>query len=471
MKAPVKIPKAPGGLPLLGHALPLLRNPLAFLRTLPARGEVVQIRLGPMKVVMVCDPELTRQILVDDRTFDKGGPMFDRLREHLGDGLATCPHSRHRRQRRLTQPAFHPSRFPAYARTMTQQITRATAKWRHGQVLDVQDEMMALTMRTALETMFSDALPEQAVQEAIADISTMFEGSYRRAVTPPMISRVPTPGNRSYFQARNRLRQTLGEVIAQRRATNTDHGDLLSVLLTTEDTDGHTGGLTDSGLTDAEVSDQVVTFFAAAAETTASALTWALYFLAQEPDIAERVHAEADTALAGFSASHEHLPQLQLTSRVVTEALRLYPPSWMLTRTVTTDTILGGYSMPAGTTVAFSSYLIHRRADLYKEPERFDPDRWDLRHPQPPRHAYIAFGAGARKCIGDQFGLTEAVLALATITAHWRLELLAGRSDHPIVGLTLRGPKNLRMRLSSARPRAGEGPRPRGVEDETPCNR
>ena len=158
LTGPGAIPAAPGGWPLLGHVVPLLTAPLAFVNSLPSLGDLVQIRLGPMKAVVVCDPELTRQVLVHDQVFDKGGPMYERARELVGDGLGTCPHSRHRRQRRLTQPAFHHARLPAYARTMTEQINTVTGGWRDGQVLDVLAEMQALTTRVMLATMFSTSL-------------------------------------------------------------------------------------------------------------------------------------------------------------------------------------------------------------------------------------------------------------------------------------------------------------------------
>lgn len=136
MNATRMIPRARGALPLLGHVMPLLRDPLRFLTSLPAQGDLVRIRIGPVTAIVICDPELTRQVLLDDRTFDKGGPIFDRLREVLGNGLVTCPHSMHRRQRRLVQPTFHQTRLPGYAQTMTEEISAVAESWRDGHVID-----------------------------------------------------------------------------------------------------------------------------------------------------------------------------------------------------------------------------------------------------------------------------------------------------------------------------------------------
>lgn len=447
MKTTHSVSRAPGALPLLGHTMVLLRDPLRFLTSLPAHGDLVRIRLGPVDAAVVCDPGLTRQVLLDDRTFDKGGLLFDRLREVLGDGLGTCPHSRHRRQRRLMQPAFHPNRLPGYAQAMTVQIGETIGQWRDGAVVDVMAEMMPLAMRTTAEALFSGALHHRASRDTLDDIAVVFRGTYRRTVLPPWLNRLPTPANRRYHQARSRLRETLGSVVvAARRADGADHGDLLSALLAARDADSGDASRDHHSLTDTELQDQAVSLLLAGTETTPTTLAWALHLLAHHPDIEDRLHAEVDTVLAGAPARFADLPQLELTRRVITETLRLYPPAWLLTRTVTTGSRLGGHRLSAGTTLVLSPYLLQRRSDLYDHPERFDPDRWDtLHHSPPPRHAFIPFGAGARKCIGDQFGTTNAVLALATITALWRLEPLPHRTVRPSVSTSLI-PHGLRLR-------------------------
>ncbi|GHC46421.1 cytochrome P450 [Streptomyces flavofungini] len=437
------VPLAPKARPLVGHLVPLLRNPLEFLNSLPAHGDLVRIRLGPFTLVAICDPELTRRALVDDRVFDKGGPIFDRVREVVGDdGLASCPYSAHRRLRRLAQPAFHPARFPDYAKAMSPCIEDVADSWRAGQVLDVPTEMMTITSKVTAATLFSGALPAGELGPVLKDVKTFFDGFYQRMFMVPPLDRLPTPGNRSHVRACARLRDAFDQIIAQRRAEGVDHDDLLSALIMAHDAegDGH-------GMTDAEISDTIVTFFLAGTETTAALLAWALDLLARHPRIERRLHAEVDTVLNGARATHADLPRLELTHRVITETLRLRPPGWIFTRTVTADTHLGGYRLPAGSSVVYSPYLIHHRPDLYDDPETFDPDRWDPERPQPPRHALLPFAVGARKCIGDTFGMTEAVLALATIAARWRLERLPGQQVRPALGLALR-PRRLLMRAT-----------------------
>jgi cytochrome P450 len=443
------VPRAPGVLPLLGHVVPLLRDPLGFLVSLSACGDVVEVQIGPLfRAVVVCDPELTREVLREDATFDKGGPLFDRAREIAGDGLATCPHSRHRRQRRLAQPAFQHDRLTGYTRAMADEITAVSSGWKDGQVVDVPAEMLRLTMGVGVKTMFASALTPSDLAQAMSDLATVFRGMYRRAVLPPALSRLPSPANRRYQLARGRLRRTVDAIIAERRGSPGDRGDLLSALLAARDPESHG----DEALNDAEVADEVMTFFLGGPESTADVIAWALYLVMRHPPIAERLRAEVDSVLAGAPPGTEHISRLELTGDIITETLRLYPPVWMLSRKATADTQLGGYRIPAGTSLFYSPYALHHDGNLFEAPERFDPDRWHGRATVPPRGAFIPFASGPRKCIGDQFGITMATLSLAAITARWHLEPGPGNRPRPATALTLR-PRGLRIRVS-ARPGA-----------------
>jgi pentalenene oxygenase len=429
-------------LPVVGHALSVLRSPLRFVTSLPAHGDLVRIRLGSIEAIVVCTPELVRQILLNDRVFDKDGPFFDRTREAFGDGLATCPHRLHRRQRRLVQPAFHPARLPGYAQVMTKHIAEVTTSWQDGQVLDVLSAMMTVTARTAVETLFSDALSPAVLGTMLDDFTTILANIYHRVLIPPPLDMLLVVSIRRYDRARVRLRRIISRLITDRRTNGADRGDLLSTLLTARDpAEGE-------GLSDTETVDQVMTFFLAGSETTATALAWAVYLLALHPDVEHRLHAEVDTVLAGAVARFEDLPKLKLTSGVVTETLRMYPPAWMLARTATIDTRLGAHPIPAGSILFYSPYLLHHLPDRYPDPDRFDPDRWtDGHHAPPPREAFIPFAGGARKCIGDTFAITEATLAVATLAARWRLRLLSGRHVHPARAVLLH-PRGLRMRAT-----------------------
>ncbi|MCP3819385.1 cytochrome P450 [Streptomyces sp. A3M-1-3] len=417
---------------------------MGFLASVPDHGDLVQIRLGPLRAVMVCDPELVARVLTDDRTFDKAGGLFERDgRAALGDGLATCPHSRHRRQRRLIQPAFHRSRMPGYAATMAEQADAVCRGWREGQVVDIPGEMKDITMRSLSATLFAGTLTASRAL-SLADLDTIMAGIYRATVTPPWLARLPTPRNRRFRRVSARIHRTLHALIVERRREGIDRGDLLSALLAARDPEGSGAG---RGLTDTEIGDQVVTFFVAGTETSAVTVSWALHLLARHPAVQARVHAEIDAALATAPLGIDALDRLELTGRVIAETLRLYPLPWLCARSVTSDTALGRHLLPAGTTVVYAPYVIHHQSGVYDHPDRFDPDRWDPARPQPPRHSYIPFGGGARKCIGDEFGTIQATLVLATVLAHWRLEHVPGPPIRPTLTI-VPGPGNLRMRAT-----------------------
>jgi cytochrome P450 len=432
---------------LLGHMPKMMRDPLTFFASLSTYGSVVRIRLGPGTAFVVCDPDLVQQVLVDDRLYDKGGPVFESAREVIGNGLASCPHSEHRRQRRLLTPIFHGARNPDYARTMTAEITAMTDAWRDSQVLDVKPEMARLTSNFLMKTMFSEGLAPEVLQQCIEDLTTLLNGTLRRAMAPAALNRLPTPGNRRFEQANVRLRSNLSRVVADRRRDgDTDHGDMMSVLLAAGDptSDDGTGFLTE-----AEIVDQVVTMYGGGVDSTATALAWTFHLLAQHPLIEKQLHAEVDAVLGGGAATDGDLANLPVTGRIIAEVLRLYPPAPMVQRMTSTGATLGGHSIPAGATIICSPYVLHHRGDVYSDPERFDPDRWNNAvHPPPPRNSVIAFGAGARKCIGDRYALTSLTLTLATVAARWSLSPAPRTRVRPTLGITLT-PRGLRMLVTA----------------------
>ncbi|MFF4383841.1 cytochrome P450 [Kitasatospora sp. NPDC001547] len=397
---------APGGLPLLGHAAALLHRPHEFVAGLPAHGDLVRLRLGPLRAYVVCHPELVRRLLADDRTFRPGGPLPDRAREAFGDGLAAFPATAHRH--RPPPPALHHGRLPDHAAPMAEGIADATARWRDGDVIDVPAAMCRLS--TAVTARCLTAAHERA-------------GS-----PPPGADRLTSPGNR-LRRARQDLREFTRRLTADHRAAGTDRHDLPSTPLAAPDEDGRPP----SG---AEVHERLAAFLPAGPESTAATLSWAWTLLAANPAVRMRLHTELDTVLDGRPARLEDLPALPLTARIVSETLRLYPPPWILSRTATTDTELGGHPVPAGATLLYSPYLLHRRADLFPRPDRFDPDRW-LTTARPAPGARTPFGLGAHRSAGDAFGTATAVLAIATIAAHWTIAPTPGRPVRPTRGPSL----------------------------------
>jgi cytochrome P450 len=436
---------------MVGHTLSILRNPFGFLASLSLYGDLVWIHTGRIKMLVVCDPDIAHDVLVNDRIFDKGGILFDRARDVVGNGLITCAYPDHRRQRRLTQPAFHSTRLAGYSSVMTEQIAAVLDTWHNGQVIDVQVEMQKITMAVMLSTMFGTAMNYKMTAEVMEDLTHVLSGIYLRMFLPRPLVKLPLPMNRQFHRANNRLRRAVASVIAtriQESASDVEHHDLLEMLLVATDEDTH-----GEGLSEVEVADQIITFFSAGVETTANTLAWALCQISSSPPIEERLQAEADAILAGRSATYDDLPRLPLARNIVTETLRLQPAVWFMTRQVTADTNLAGHAIPAGTTIVYSPYVIHHSADLYAEPGTFNPDRWNENTPRTSRvrNSFIPFGGGARKCIGDELGTTEAVLALASIAARWQVRSIATTLPESQPGATNR-PKAPRMRLSAREP-------------------
>ncbi|MEU2873698.1 cytochrome P450 [Streptomyces olivoreticuli] len=428
-----RVTAAPRRLPLVGHALLLGRRPLEFLTSLPALGDLVELRIGTKQAFLPCHPELVQKVLLNARVYDTGGPVKEKARPILGNGLITSDWADHRRQRRMVQPAFHPARIAAYAGVMHEECTAHAATWEAGKPVDISDAMQGLTARVTARALFSTEMAPHSVAEIQRSLPVMVEGAYRRAVDPTgLLAKLPLAANREFDAALGRLHALIDGIVGDYRRTGEDRGDLLSALLAARDDED--GGQ----MSDQEVHDQVITLLLAGVETTASALTWAWHLLAAHPEAERRLHAEVDEVLAGRTPTYADVPKLAYTQRVFTETLRLYPPAWMYTRMTTEDTELGGHRLRAGTDILISPYVIHRMPGLFADPEGFDPDRWlPERAKEVTRGSYLPFGAGSRKCIGDVFGMTEATLALAALASRWRLRPVPGVAVRPRAQMSL----------------------------------
>ncbi|GGS82796.1 cytochrome P450 [Streptomyces tanashiensis] len=428
--------RAPGAWPLLGHLPYLATRPLSFLDSLPGHGDVVRVRMGPRTAHVVSHPALVRRVLTDRRSFDRSGVLYEKVRALLGNGLATCPNAEHRDQRRTLQPAFHHSLMDRYAAVMTAETQALTARWRPGAVVDVTEEAFRLTTAVAVRTLFSAGITAQAAEELREALEVLLRGVYTRVVAP-VVDRVPSPARRRYRRALARWRTGVAAIVAAYRAAGVDHGDALSLLLAVRDEHGR-------ALSDAELGDQVATLVLAGAETTSSVLAWALRLLADHPEAAGRLHRELDAVLAGGPVTAADLPRLPYTADVVREVLRLYPPAWAITRTTTRETELAGLPLAPGSTVICCLYLLHRRRELFPDAARFDPDRWAAG--EAPRDAWLPFGLGATKCVGDVFGTVEAGLALAAIASRWHLTPVSPRPPRPVPRIVLSpGPQPMRL--------------------------
>ncbi|HEV2018727.1 MAG TPA: cytochrome P450 [Gemmatimonadaceae bacterium] len=401
-----------------GHMmLQFLRRRLPFMiESAEKYGDIVLFKVGNERVHLFNHPDLIRDVLVtNQKNFVKSRALV-RAKRLLGEGLLTSEGEFHLRQRRLTQPAFHRDRVAAYGRSMVDYAVQASSRWVSAESLDVHDEMMKLTLAIVARTLFSTDVESEAIE--IGDALTISFESFNVATLPfsEILEKLPLPYTRRFEAARARLDATIYRIIEERRSSGRDEGDLLSMLLLTQDTEGDGGGMTN-----AQLRDEAMTIFLAGHETTANALSWTWYLLSRHPDVEARFHREVD-ALGARSPQPEDLPSLPYTRMILAESMRLYPPAWAIGRRALNDFEANGYLIPARSMVLMSQYITHRDPRFYPDPERFDPERW---RPEVaatrPKFSYFPFGGGTRICIGEQFAWMEGILILAAIGRHWRM--------------------------------------------------
>lgn len=447
-----KIPPGPKGSPISGCARELSSNRIGFLCDLQRTyGDVVRFKVWDRTLYLVSDPELIKEVFVTNhKNFTKSRSL--KLARHVfGDGLLTNEGESHKRQRRMMQPAFHMKRIHGYGETMIQYAQRHANIWetenRDGQSIDVSHEMMRLTMAIVAKTLFDSDVESEA--EEIGEALTSIVGLFERTIHPAavLLTLMPTRKNIRFLRSRARIDKTIYRMIAERRASGKDHGDLLSMLLNAQDeADG-------SGMTDKQIHDEAITLFLAGHETTANALTWTWYALSQNPEVEARFHEELDEVLGGELPTPDDLPKLEYTRRVFAESMRMYPPAYIIGRMAIEEFQLGEYTLPARSVLLLSPYVCQHNPALFEDPERFDPDRWEPEK-QRERHkfSYFPFGGGPRTCIGESFAWMEGILLLATIGQRWRMQLSQGHTVAFDPQITLRPKDGLPMTLTRREP-------------------
>ncbi len=426
----------------LSSTLAFQRDPLGFLSTLVHEyGDIVQFRILHLPVVVINHPNFVKQVLQEKyNIYDKNALIFRLVKPIMGTGLLTNVGGESwLRQRRLMQPAFHRQRVANLGKLMTDLTLERLQCWEvpatEGQSINVAEEMMHLTLQIVSRALFNIDISDQTTVFGYAFAET------NRVLTdftlfpfPPLD--FPTPSHLRLWRAVKRMDKIAFGIIQHHRQINEDLGDLLSLLVAASDEE------TGKGMSDQQLRDEVMTILLAGHETSANTLAWAWSLLSLHPDVERQLHFELDSVLAGRVPTTDDLPLLPYTRRVVDETIRLYPPTWQLMRRAREEDVLGGYRIPAGTTLLWSQYLLHRHPAFWHDPERFDPDRFLDEHvAKRDRFAYIPFGCGPRMCIGSSFAITEVQLLLATIAQKYRLVLDSQQHVEPIATLTLR-PKN-----------------------------
>ncbi len=449
----VKRPSGPQGNFLLGSINQFSEDEPAFLlKSVKQYGDLVYFRLAHMHTYLLGHPDLIREVLVTQSDKFEKAPLDKQiLGKFLGNGLLISDGEFHRRQRRLAQPAFHSKRIQNYAEVMVDYANQLMAGWNDETIVDVTEEMMQLTMLIVSKTLFDadditgSADTAKIIDHAMNDFQAVSNRDYQRGFSLP--SWIPTADNRLRNRAAADFNQVMDQIIAERRQTAVngqvaDTGDLLSMLMLSVDEDGEF-------MDDKQLRDEVATLFAAGHETTSNALSWTWYLLAQHPEIEAKLHEELDSVLAGRQPTLADLPNLPYSLQIIKESMRLYPPAWILNGRLTLeDAEIGGYTIPKGSTVFISPYVMHHLPQQFDEPETFKPERFTPEFEKSlPKFAYMPFGGGARVCIGNAFAMMEAQLILAAIAQRFRLELATEEPVQYKAQITLTPANGLKMRL------------------------
>jgi cytochrome P450 len=451
-----------------------IHDPIKTLSTISQKyGDVAYFKLGPKQhVYLINNPDYIEKMLIYDHRNFKKGKRLQIAKSLLGEGLVTSEGDFHNRQRRLIQPIFHSRQVMTYGKIMTDYAIRFRDRWKNEDTIDISQEMMELTLGIICKSVLNYDVESEAKQVGKALTTTR---NYSRRLQSPIghiLDKIPIlPAPRGAHKAKKELDSLVYGLISDRRhhqqeSDNNHYDDLLSRLLEAQDSNlagpaPHSSGGAQSSsngkMSDKQVRDEVMTIFIAGHETTANALTWTFYLLSQYPDVEKKLHDEIDSVLGTIDENGndvskiptaEDIPKLQYTEKVLRESMRLYPPVWTMGRYVENDYHVGEYTIPAGSSILMSQYVMHHDPRYYEEPEQFNPDRWTEEFKaRLPRFSYFPFGGGIRGCIGEPFAWIEGTLIIATIVQKWTMRLIPDQRIKLDPAITLRPKYGMKMKL------------------------
>ncbi len=408
-------PRSPLG---ISAAVAFRRSPLTYLQHLAETyGDVVHFRLGWRNAFLLNHPDLVQEFLVVHASSHVRGPVMQRGRAVIGEGLLTSEEPLHAAQRRLIQPAFHREQIARFAEVMGEYATNACSRWRPGETIDLRKEMMSLTLAILGKTLFDHRIDEDAgeIAEAVTDLMSLVDLVF--VPFSQYFMRLPLPGMQRLKRVRERFDRLIYGLIEEKMRSGTYGDDLLSMLLRRQVAEQERAQAI------RQVRDECLTILLAGHETIANALTCALFLLARHPRDAERIRSEVNQVAGQKDLNAEHYEQLAFTRRALAESMRLYPPVWILGRAVKQPCSIGPFTAPKDSILFASQYLLHRDPRFFSDPDAFHPDRF-LANGKAHQFAYFPFGLGPRRCIGEGFALMEGALVLGTILRRWKVESL-----------------------------------------------
>jgi cytochrome P450 len=437
--APLPLPPGPTGIGAAVFVGRFLSAPLESLKTLHSRyGDISHLLAANERYVLITRPELIDEVLSNRASIMIKDRTLRELKTMFGEGLLTSEGDFWRGQRRQLAPAFTPKRVSEYGDIMSGRTQEMVDGWTDGERVDIHDEIMALTLRIVVQTLFDSDVSGDEMQVGHLVEETMLhvdrELNSFRAFIP---RKVPTPSRRRFATTILEFDRIVLDIIErQRQNQGQNHGgegrDLLSQMLAMRDESG-------KGMSDRQIRDEVLTLFLAGHETTALALTWTFMLLSQHPNAERRLRDEVRSLASDRPLGRPDMAALPFTTAVIRESMRLHPPAWIIGREPTEDIELGGYRVPAGTQLLIPMFMMHRDPEYFVRPNSFEPDRWlDGLAERLPRTVYMPFGGGPRVCIGNHFAMMEAVLLLATIVRDWSFRVQPGYEPELVPSITLR---------------------------------
>ncbi|MCI0394801.1 MAG: cytochrome P450 [Chloroflexi bacterium] len=425
-RQPKKAPGPPGHF-LWGSVKAFQQDPLqTYMDAVRRYGDLVRYRFGPLSAYLISHPEDVKHVLQDNHRNYRNGFIRDLFfKPFLGEGLLTSEGELWRRQRHLIQPAFHRKHLATFDAITAENTARMIARWEafaaSGEPVDITKEFAWLTFRVVARAVFGADVKDAAgtVERAVSMIQKHV--SYRMTHLFTFPEYVPTPHNRRVRRVARELDEIVYSIIHKQGEAGEGEGNLLSVLQSALDEK------TGEGMSKQQLRDEVLVLLLAGHETTTYALGWTWYLLSKHPGELRRLRAELKAVLNGQMPTLEDLPRLTYTEQVIKEAIRLYPPTWAITRASIADDVVGGYHIGANALIFVSPYVTHRHPDFWENPERFDPERFSTaRCAERARYAYIPFGGGPRHCIGSDMAMMEAIMVVAMVAQKYDLQLAPG---------------------------------------------
>ena len=422
------------------------QHPFNLLSDLGERTEPILVfRVAGEKIYFFNEPDLVKEVLVTNHAKLQKGRALNRLKPTLGNGLLTSEGELHQKQRRIIQPVFNHRNLQVYADPMAARASKLSASWEDSQPINMTAAMMALTLSIVCQTLFGADVESET--NRVGELMTKIMEAFPFLLSPfaGVLEMLSFSKLREAAAARAELHGIVQRMIAARRSSCNQRSDLLGLLFAAQDQE------TESGMSEQQLEDEVTTIFMAGHETTANALAWTFYLLAQHPGFDQQLRIQLCQVLGDRPPAVAQLPKLTLLDQLIHESLRLYPPAWTIGRRAIEDVQIGSAEISKGSLLVVSPWTMHRSERFYAHPAEMRPERWtETFRRQLPKYAYFPFGGGPRQCIGEGFAWMELKVLLAVLLRHWRIELIPGQNIRPKPAITLRSNHPIRVVIHRA---------------------